>query len=139
MSRTLAYFAFVTMYVVLLHHPLPSLTKSRYLLGQTIGGILCSPISETFGRRTLYLVGTGLFAASSIVTAAPPSVIAVYFGRFFQGLAAAIPATVAFGNFNDMFDAHRRVWIVYGYTLSGMAGLVLGPIFSVYVTETIGW
>lgn len=122
-SRTLAYFAFVTV----------------YLLGQTIGGIACAPISETFGRRTLYIVASFLFCVFSAVVAAIPSVIAVYFGRFFQGVAAAIPAIVAFGNFEDMFEAQERIWVVYGYTLAGFIGLSLGPIYSSYVTETCGW
>ena len=54
-------------------------------------------------------------------------------------MAAAIPATVAFGNFEDMFDAEMRIWIVYGYTLAGMVGLAMGPIFSSYITEVAGW
>lgn len=140
MSSTLSYFAFVTLYDIL---PVVDCTKTdvanSYLLGQTIGGIFCSPLSEAFGRRTIYALGTGLFAAASIVVAAPPYAVAVYIGRFFQGVAAAIPATVAFGSFNDMFGAAHRVWVVYCYTLSGMIGLVLGPIFSSYVTSTIGW
>lgn len=123
MSRTLAYFAFVTI----------------YLLGQTIGGIICAPISETFGRRTLYIVASFLFCVFSAIVAAVPSVIAVYFGRFFQGVAAAIPATVAFGNFEDMFEAQERIWVVYGYTLFGFIGLSLGPVYSAYVTEVCGW
>ncbi|GAB7355515.1 hypothetical protein MBLNU459_g6001t2 [Dothideomycetes sp. NU459] len=122
-SRTLAYFAFVTI----------------YLLGQTIGGVFCSPLSETFGRRTIYILAAVMFCIFSVIVAAIDSVIAVFFGRFFQGVAAAIPATVAFGNFEDMFDAETRIWIVYGYTISGMIGLALGPIYSSYVTEVIGW
>lgn len=122
-SRTLAYFAFVTL----------------YLLGQTIGGIVCAPISETFGRRTLYIIASFLFCIFSAVVAAIPSVIAVYFGRFFQGVAAAIPATVAFGNFEDMFEAQERIWVVYGYTVAGFIGLSLGPVYSAYVTQACGW
>lgn len=80
-----------------------------------------------------------MFCVFSIVIAAIDSTIAVYFGRFFQGVAAAIPATVAFGNFEDMYDAESRIWVVYGYTISGMVGLVLGPIYSSYITEAIGW
>jgi MFS family permease len=64
---------------------------------------------------------------------------AIYIGRFFQGAAAAIPATVAFGNFDDMFDAEKRIWVVYAYTLSGMIGLVMGPIYSSYVLERTNW
>ncbi|KAM0227966.1 hypothetical protein ACHAPO_011092 [Fusarium lateritium] len=123
MSRTLAYFAFV----------------SIYLLGQTIAGIFCSPISEVFGRRTIYILAATLFCISSVIVAAVPSVIAVYFGRFFQGVAAAIPATVAFGNFDDMYNAEHRIWVVYIYTILGMLGLALGPIYSTYITSSIGW
>lgn len=110
-----------------------------YLLGQTLGGIFCSPISETFGRRTLYLMAAIMFCIFSAVVAAVPSVIAVYFGRFLQGIAAAIPATVAFGNMEDMFDAHTRIWVVYGYTVAGFIGLALGPVYSAYITHVLGW
>jgi MFS family permease len=123
MSRTLAYFAFVTV----------------YLLGQTIGGILSSPISETFGRRTLYIIATFVFGLSSALVAAIPSVVAVYIGRFLQGVAAAIPATVAFGNFADLFTAHQRIWVVFGYTVSGFIGIALGPIYASYVAARLGW
>ncbi|KAF4964075.1 hypothetical protein FSARC_7977 [Fusarium sarcochroum] len=122
-SRTLAYFAFVTM----------------YLLGQTIGSIFCSPISEVFGRRTIYILAAITFCISSAIVAAVPSIVAVYFGRFFQGVAAAIPATVAFGNFDDMYNAEHRIWVVYVYTILGMLGLALGPIYSTYITSSIGW
>ncbi|CAJ0548484.1 Ff.00g020970.m01.CDS01 [Fusarium sp. VM40] len=123
LSRTLAYFAFVTI----------------YLLGQTIGSIFCSPISEVFGRRTIYILAATLFCISSAIVAAVPSIIAVYFGRFLQGVAAAIPATVAFGNFDDMYNAEHRIWVVYMYTILGMLGLALGPIYSTFITSSIGW
>lgn len=115
------------------------LTRHRYLIGQTLGGIFCSPISEVFGRRTIYIIATTAFCIFSIITAAVPSVIAVFFGRFFQGIAAAIPATVAFGNLEDMYNAEHRIWAVYLYTLLGMLGLALGPIYSSYITMRLGW
>lgn len=93
MSRTLAYFAFLTI----------------YLLGQTLGGTVLTPVSETFGRRTLYIIASIMFCVFSITTAAVPSVAGVYIGRFIQGVAAAIPATVAFGNFNDMVRKSTRM------------------------------
>ncbi|EME38868.1 hypothetical protein DOTSEDRAFT_160582 [Dothistroma septosporum NZE10] len=123
MSRTLAYFAFV----------------SIYLLGQTVGGIFLAPISETFGRRTIYIIATSMFCVFSVITAAVPSVAGVYVGRWFQGIAAAIPATVAFGNFQDMFDARMRIGGVFGYTMSGFIGLSMGPVYAAYITERCGW
>lgn len=122
-SSELAIFAFVTV----------------YLLGQSIGGIFCSPISELFGRRTIYMIATGFFGIASVITGVPQHVAGVFVGRFCQGLAAAIPATVAFGNFSDCFDAERRIWVVYAYTLFGMSGLALGPIYSSYVIFALDW
>ncbi|KAK5946822.1 hypothetical protein PMZ80_000966 [Knufia obscura] len=122
-SRLLGVFAFITI----------------YLLGQTIGGIFCSPISEVFGRRTIYIVAATAFGISSVIVAVPNHVAGVFVGRFFQGVSASIPVTVAFGNFSDMFDADKRIWVVYAYTLFGMAGLALGPVYSSFVTLTLGW
>jgi MFS family permease len=108
-------------------------------MGQTIGSIFCSPISEVSGRRTIYILAATIFCISSAIVAAVPSIIGVYFGRFFQGVAAAIPATVAFGNFDDMYNAEHRIWVVYVYTILDMLGLALGPIYSTYITSSIGW
>lgn len=122
-SSELAIFAFVTV----------------YLLGQTAGGIFCSPISELFGRRTIYMIATGFFGVASVITGVPQHIAGIFVGRFCQGIAAAIPATVAFGNFSDCFDAETRIWVVYAYTLFGMSGLALGPVYSSYVILTLGW
>ena len=55
------------------------------------------------------------------------------------GFASAIPATVAFGSFEDLYNSETRIWIIYIYTLAGNMGLVLGPIYSSYVTAYAGW
>lgn len=112
---------------------------SRYLIGQATGSIVCPPISEIFGRRTLYIVSVAIYCVFNAITAAVPSVIALCIGRFITGAASAIPATVAFGSFEDMYKSETRIWIVYIYVLTGNAGLVLGPIFSAYVTTYAGW
>ena len=104
-----------------------------------MGSIFCPPISETFGRRTQYMVAIAVYCIFSAVIAAVPSIIAVCFGRFLTGFASAIPATVAFGSFEDLYDSETRIWIVYIYTLAGNSGLVLGPIYSAYVTTYAGW
>lgn len=137
-SEELAVFTFITVLVESTRLP-NCADHCSYLLGQTVGGIFCSPISECFGRRTIYIVASGSFAIFSFIVAAPDHVAGVFVGRFFQGVSAAIPATVAFGNFSDLFDAERRIWVIYAYTLFGMSGLAVGPIYSSYVTMNLGW
>ncbi|KAJ4253773.1 hypothetical protein NW762_010167 [Fusarium torreyae] len=38
-----------------------------------------------------------------------------------------------------MYNAEHRIWVVYVYTILGMLGLALGPIYSTYITSSIGW
>lgn len=85
------------------------------------------------------MVAIAVYCIFSAIIAAVPSVIAVCFGRFVTGFSSAIPATVAFGSFEDMYKSETRIWIVYVYTLTGNMGLVLGPIYSAYVTTYAGW
>lgn len=63
----------------------------------------------------------------------------MFIGRFVTGFVAAIPATIAFGNFDDTHDWEVRIWIVYFYTLCGSVGLVLGPVYAAYVVDTTSW
>lgn len=109
------------------------------MMGQAIGGIFLPPVSQRLGRRNIYIVGTTAFGLASVIIGVPHHLAAATIGRFLQGVAAAIPATVAFANFNDMYDADTRDWVVYWYTLAGMTGLALGPIYSSYVTALLGW
>lgn len=111
----------------------------RYLLAQAFGGIIVSPFSESFGRRTLYIYACIIFCAFNVLVGASHSFVAVFFGRFFTGFVASIPATVAFGSFEDMYDARWRIWVVYIYTTFGNVGLVLGPIYAAYISRAIGW
>lgn len=112
---------------------------TSYLIAQAVGGVLVSPLSETFGRRTLYIAASAIFCVFNILIAAVHSDVTVYIGRFVTGFVASIPATVAFGNFDDLYDSKSRIWVVYLYTTFGNFGLVLGPIYGVYITEKLGW
>ena len=85
------------------------------------------------------MVSIAIYCAFCAVIAAVPSAIAVCFGRFITGAASAIPATVAFGSFEDMHESQTRIWIVYIYALAGNMGLVLGPVYSAYVSTMVGW
>ena len=113
--------------------------NQSYLLGQATGSIFCSPISEKFGRRTLYMASIATYCVFCAIVASVGSPIAVGIGRFVTGFASAIPATVAFGTFEDLYNQEHRIWIVYIYTLTGNMGLVLGPIYSSYLSTYAGW
>jgi len=115
-----------------------SLTGFRYLIGQAIGGILLPPYSETFGRKTLYIITTLLYSIFCIVVGAVPSLAAVFVGRFVTGALSAVPTVVVAGSIEDMFDTKARIWIVFAWEVAGTLGLMIGPIMGAYVIGTLG-
>lgn len=112
---------------------------STYLIGQGIGGVFFPPYSEVFGRKTLYIVSTFVYTIFSIVTAAVHSLPAIIVARFLSGLASAIPTIVVAGSMEDMYNVRARVWMIFVWAVVGNAAVCVGPIYSSYVTATLGW
>jgi MFS family permease len=112
---------------------------STYLVGQGIGGIFFPPYSEVFGRKTLYIVSTFVYAVFSIITVSVHSLPAVIIARFLSGLASAIPTVVVAGSMEDMYNVRARVWMIFIWAVVGNAAVCVGPIYSSYVTVNLGW
>lgn len=117
--------------------PIDSL--NRYLVGQAVGSIFFPPYSETFGRKTLYTASTLAYAVSCIVVAVVPSLGLAVIARFVGGVLSAIPTIVVAGSIEDLFDMEQRITMVFLWALIGNMGLVLGPMYSAYITYSLGW
>lgn len=80
-----------------------------------------------------------LYSGLCFLTGTVPHIADVAVGRFCCGLASSIPTIVVAGGIEDMFDSEKRVWMVFAWGLTANVGLTLGPVYSTYVTEIMGW
>ncbi|KAL2795561.1 major facilitator superfamily domain-containing protein [Aspergillus keveii] len=110
-----------------------------YQLGQAIGGLIIPPSSDLFGRRTPYLVSCAVFSVSCLIVGVVPHISAVFIGRFFSGLASAVPSVVVSGTVEDQFNTERRVWIVLLWNAAATAGLAFGPVYASCITSVASW
>ncbi|KAK4579917.1 hypothetical protein LTR86_000118 [Recurvomyces mirabilis] len=110
-----------------------------YQLGQALGGLIVPPCSETFGRRMPYIISSATFALCCLLIGIVPSMAMVYIGRFISGFASAVPSVVLAGSVEDLFNARSRVWLVLLWNSLATAGLVVGPVFGVYVSLSLDW
>ncbi|KAL4878795.1 major facilitator superfamily domain-containing protein [Aspergillus karnatakaensis] len=110
-----------------------------YQLGQAMGGLIIPPSSDLFGRRMPYILSCLLFSVSCLVVGVVPHVSAVFVGRFFSGLASAVPSVVVSGTVEDQFNTERRVWIVLLWNAAATAGLAFGPVYSSCITSVASW
>ncbi|KAK1671122.1 fluconazole resistance protein 1 [Colletotrichum godetiae] len=112
---------------------------STYLIGQTIGGVFFPPWSESFGRKKLYVISTGLYSLSCILVGRVPTIPGIVVGRFVGGLLSSVPTIVAAGSIEDLWDTNARVWWLYWWSLVANLGILTGPVFSDLVMRSTHW
>ena len=98
---------------------------STYVLFNLIGTPLMAKLSDVYGRRTLYILDTTLFAAGSLIVALAPSFTVLLAGRAVQGFGAGGIFPVASAVIGDTFPEDKR-----GGAL-GLIGAVFGIAFII--------
>ncbi|KAK0276254.1 hypothetical protein LTR35_010577 [Friedmanniomyces endolithicus] len=119
-SREMGVFCFVTV----------------YMLGQALGGLVLPPMAESFGGRTIYVVTTLLFGGCCLVIALVPTLPTIVACRALSGMLSAVPAVVAAGSLENMFDARGRIYLIHLWISGAVLGLALAPPFATYVSAS---
>jgi EmrB/QacA subfamily drug resistance transporter len=96
-------------------------------------------LADMFGRRRLFFVGAGIFAAFSAVAAAAPSLGVLLGARALMGVGGAIMWPAVLGM---TFAAlpERKAGLAGGLVL-GVAGLgnAFGPLLGGFLTDALSW
>src|SRR5690348_4936829 len=79
-----------------------------FLLFDLIGTPLLATLSDLRGRRAIYVLSVGLFAAGSLVVALAPRFSVLLVGRALQGFGAGGIFPVASAVIGDLFPVERR-------------------------------
>lgn len=98
---------------------------STYVLFNLIGTPLMAKLADLYGRRTLYILDTALFAIGSLTVAFSPSFFVLLAGRAVQGFGAGGIFPVASAVIGDTFPEDKR-----GGAL-GLIGAVFGIAFII--------
>lgn len=114
--------------------------QNAYLL--VFGGVLLlgGRAADLFGRKRFYLIGLGLFTASSLLAGLAPTGAVLLLARGLQGIGAAIvlPAeqSLLVTIFTDSEEFNRAfgIWGAIG-AAGGLFGILLGGL----LTQLAGW
>lgn len=96
-------------------------------------------MGDRWGRRRLFLLGTAVFVAASLVSATAGNGAVLILGRALQGFGGAmiLPATLA--TVNALFTGRERAvaFAIWGSTI-GLFG-ALGPLLGGFLTTDVSW
>jgi EmrB/QacA subfamily drug resistance transporter len=96
-------------------------------------------LGDLTGRRLLYLLGLGIFAASSVLAGVADSGGTLIAARLFQGLGGAmiLPATQSILNTNFQGRDRAIAFGIWGSVIGGMAAV--GPLLGGWLTTEYSW
>ncbi|AEO63931.1 uncharacterized protein THITE_2141914 [Thermothielavioides terrestris NRRL 8126] len=116
-----------------------TLGLSLYVLGFALGPLVWAPLSETCGRRAVYVVSFAAYTAFSVAAACAPNIAALLVLRFFASAFGASSMTNTGGVIADMFSQAERGLATGLFVTAPFLGPALGPIAGAFLGEAQGW
>ncbi|KAL6233361.1 hypothetical protein BDW75DRAFT_242079 [Aspergillus navahoensis] len=99
-------------------------------LGLSVGPLFWSGLSDIYGRRIVFILGTVIALASTIGAAAADKYGGYMAARFFQGFGVSPGSSVGMAVVNDLFFDYERGQKLGLWVLAMDSGLLVGPIFG---------
>ncbi|KAL4914299.1 major facilitator superfamily domain-containing protein [Aspergillus aurantiobrunneus] len=115
------------------------LPLSAYSLGLAFGPMISSPLSETFGRKFVYLLTLPLVDLFTIGVGASQGIASLIVCRFIAGVFAAPGVSVAAATITDYTHPSQRVIPLGIYYAVPSIGSAMGPLIGSFVVEQRGW
>ena len=112
---------------------------NAYLLPLSALLLLGGALGDHFGRRRLLVVGTSIFAATSLVCALAPNLPMLLAARAAQGIGAALLLPNSLALLNAAFQGEKRGRAVGIWAASGAAMAAVAPLIGGWLVGTVGW
>ena len=113
-------------------------TISIYLLAVTTALPLAGSLSDTFGRKKVFLISLILFTASSLACGLAPNIYTLVAFRFLQGIGGGGFLPTASGIVSDQFPENRERAIGL-FTSIFAIGSIIGPNLGGWIVAQYSW
>ncbi|ORY08188.1 membrane transporter [Clohesyomyces aquaticus] len=114
-------------------------TATGFMVMLGIGPLVLAPLSETFGRRKIYLTCFAIFTLLQIPTALAPNIAFLIVVRSISGFFGSVGIANGGGTISDMFIPNERAGVFGWYLLGPLLGPTLGPLFGGITVQRLGW
>jgi EmrB/QacA subfamily drug resistance transporter len=112
---------------------------NAYLLPLSALLLLGGALGDHFGRRRLLVIGTAIFAISSLVCALAPTLPVLLAARAAQGIGAALLLPNSLALLNAAFSGEKRGRAVGIWAAAGAAAAAVAPLIGGWLVGTVGW
>jgi EmrB/QacA subfamily drug resistance transporter len=102
--------------------------------------LLAGRLGDLAGRRSVFLAGTALFTAASLLAGAATTGPVLIAARFLQGVGSAMAAAVGLGILVTLFvEPRERARAIAVFSFTGAAGASIGSVLGGVLTDALTW
>lgn len=102
--------------------------------------LLAGRLGDLIGRRRLFLAGTAVFTAASLLAGLADTPALLIAARFGQGVGSAMAAAVGLGILVNLFPKPaERAKAIAVFSFTGAAGASLGQVLGGVLTDALDW
>ena len=101
--------------------------------------LFLAPMSETFGRRPVFLVNLAIFTLLQIPTALAPTIGSFIALRTLSGIFGSVGVANGGGSVSDLFQTSERATVLGYYLLGPLLGPTLGPLLGGIIVSYLSW
>lgn len=115
------------------------LVITTFVLGMGVGTLFAGPLSDTFGRKPVMLIGSGIYIVGALVASRAQTLEVMIAARVLQGLGASGPRVVTLAVVRDLY-AGRGMAKVLSFIMIVFALVpAIAPLLGSVVINLSGW
>lgn len=96
-------------------------------------------LGDQFGRRRMFILGVATFVIGSLIVGTAPSIAVIIFGRFVQGMGAAMTSPSTLSLLSSTFTGRLRGFAFGIWGATAAAAAALGPLLGGFLTTYATW
>jgi EmrB/QacA subfamily drug resistance transporter len=110
-----------------------------YLLTLSSLILLGGSLGDRYGRRRIFVLGTWLFTAASLLCAIAPSVELLVVARLLQGIGGALLTPGSLAMIESSFRPSDRARAIGAWSGLGGVAAAIGPLLGGYLVDAVSW
>ncbi len=114
-------------------------TLSLNFLGFCLSSLIWGPLSESFGRRRMLILGNILFTLGGLGCALGQSIDWIIACRFFQGFGASATSIIAIAMVADTYQGEKAARFNGILNSIITASMAIAPVAGGFINHYLGW
>jgi EmrB/QacA subfamily drug resistance transporter len=114
-------------------------TLNSYVLTLAALVLVGGSLSDIYGRRRIFILGTVVFVAASALCAAAPTIGLLVTARFVQGIGGALLTPGSLAIIEAVFHPDDRTRAIGAWAGLGAIAGAVGPTVGGYLTDAVSW